>query len=73
MKTSSVQWYFDTKFNIDCKCGTDILASERLYDLITENTEEKRAYFEKDFSTQSGIFIFKSGKLWHNSQSEIMI
>ena len=28
-KTSSVQWCFATKFNIDCECGADILASER--------------------------------------------
>ena len=28
-KISSVQWYFDTKFNTDSTCGADILASER--------------------------------------------
>ena len=28
-KTSSVQWCFATKFNTDCECGADILASER--------------------------------------------
>ena len=45
--------FFDTKFNIDCKCGTSLPVSECLYDFITENREGMRAYFQKDFSTLS--------------------
>ena len=71
-KASSVQWYLNTKSNIDCKCGADIPASECLDDSITENTEETRAYCKKDFSTLLRIFMFKLGKLC-NSRSEIMI
>ena len=57
-KTSSVQWYFGINFNKDCKL-MDKLASECFHHLITETTEGMRAYFEKDFSTLSCIFIFK--------------